>query len=91
MSEAQIEMPRYRCHKEVWALKVEKVVTCTYLGKEGVTLHPEDKRYAPIFLDLEWGRKHTPTPGGYFVTYADGYQSFSPASAFEDGYSLISG
>ena len=89
MSEVMIEMPRYRCHKEVWALKIEKVVTCTYLGKEGMALHPEDKRYAPIKVDLEWGKKHAPTPGGYYVAYSGGYRSFSPAAAFEAGYTRI--
>lgn len=28
--------------------------------------------------------------GGYAVIYADGYQSISPAKAFEDGYILVS-
>ena len=26
MSEAATEMPKYRCHKEVWALKIKKVL-----------------------------------------------------------------
>lgn len=30
--------------------------------------------------------KHEPYVGGYYVQYADGYQSFSPAEAFEAGY-----
>jgi hypothetical protein len=33
--------------------------------------------------------KHDPRPGGYFVEYADGYRSFSPAEAFEAGYTRI--
>lgn len=35
--------------------------------------------------------KHNPRPGGYYVRYLDGYESFSPAGAFEAGYSLIEG
>jgi hypothetical protein len=31
--------------------------------------------------------KHKPQVGGYFVQYRDGYKSFSPAAAFEEGYS----
>jgi hypothetical protein len=27
--------------------------------------------------------------GGYFVVYDDGYTSYSPAAAFESGYSRI--
>lgn len=33
--------------------------------------------------------KHGPQVGGYYVVYADGYISYSPAAAFEDGYRLI--
>ena len=28
---------------------------------------------------------------GYYVRYADGYESFSPADVFEDGYTAIDG
>jgi hypothetical protein len=34
-------------------------------------------------------KKHRPQVGGYYVLYEDGYHSFSPAPAFESGYSLI--
>ena len=30
-----------------------------------------------------------PRVGGYYVVYADGYASFSPSKAFEDGYTRI--
>lgn len=33
--------------------------------------------------------KHKPVAGGYFVVYEDGYESFSPAKAFEEGYTRI--
>ncbi|MCK9988658.1 MAG: hypothetical protein AzoDbin1_05130 [Azoarcus sp.] len=29
--------------------------------------------------------------GGYYVVYEDGYKSFSPAIAFESGYTRIDG
>lgn len=34
-------------------------------------------------------RKHKPEVGGYYVVYKDGYKSFSPAAAFDEGYTLI--
>lgn len=34
-------------------------------------------------------RRHRPAAGGYLVVYEDGYQSFSPAEAFEGGYRLV--
>lgn len=33
--------------------------------------------------------KHEPYIGGYFVKYENGHESFSPADAFEDGYTKV--
>lgn len=30
--------------------------------------------------------KHNPKVGGYYIRYEDGYESWSPAHAFESGY-----
>lgn len=88
-STAAAEMPRYKCHKEVWALKIKEIETTeqTKDGKYGVHMSFENVRYAPIAIDQAWYEKHTPEPGGYYVVYLDGYKSYSPAKAFEDGYS----
>lgn len=79
----QAEMPRYKCHKEVWALKIRSV------GDDG-GLTFEDGRYAPRLMSSTYMQKHKPQPGGYFVVYDDGYESWSPAKAFEEGYTLCS-
>lgn len=79
------EMPRYKCHKEVWALKIEDVKR---LGGQAV-IFPAEEGYAPFDVSEEYVTKHNPQPGGYFVVYEDGYNSFSPAEAFEDGYTRI--
>jgi len=92
----QLPMPKYRCHKEVWALKIAKVDWA--LGNEvstgehdgGMILTPEDELYAPFRVDAQYVSKHRPKAGGYFVQYKDGYQSFSPPGPFEEGYNLIS-
>ena len=42
-----------------------------------------------IAVDDAYLRKHNPHAGGYLVVYADGYVSFSPAKAFEEGYTRI--
>jgi len=55
----------------------------------GSIIVPEDERFAPFNVEAEYRRKHNPRPGGWFVLYEDGYQSFSPAEAFEQGYTLI--
>lgn len=80
-------MPKYKCHKEVWALKIKSVsVQPGEEGPSGATITPEDSGYAPFEVDAEFYLKHQPKAGGYYVVYKDGYKSFSPAKAFEDGY-----
>ncbi len=50
---------------------------------------PEEDGYAPFPVDAAYIRKHQPQVSGYFVVYEDGYKSFSPAAAFESGYTKI--
>lgn len=71
-------MPRYTCHKQVWALKIARVAGCT--------IFPADAGYAPFDVPSELFLRFTPTVGDYYVAYGDGYKSFSPAKAFEEGY-----
>lgn len=92
----QAEMPKYKSHKEVWALKIRKIhldhEDARQEGREtdgSATITPEEKGYAPFKVDRDYLAKHKPTVGGYYVVYADGYKSFSPAKAFEDGYARI--
>lgn len=54
-----------------------------------LTIVPADHSYAPFEVSAEYFAKHKPESGGYFVVYADGYQSYSPAKAFEEGYTRI--
>lgn len=88
MSELMREMPRYECHKQVWALKIKEVQDNNATNP---TLAFEEDGYAPITVDWDWYYKHKPHPGGYYVVYAGGYKSYSPAKAFEDGYTRLDG
>lgn len=78
---AAIEMPRYKSHKQVWALKIKAV--------DDRRITPEDKGYGEFLVERAYIDKHNPQPGGYYVVYDDGYKSFSPAKAFEDGYTRV--
>lgn len=77
-----VELPQYRCHKIVRAARITGFrpngtdAPDLLLGEIGgiVSLLPE------------WHEKHRPQIGGFFVRYEDGYTSFSPATAFEEGY-----
>lgn len=96
MMSASIEMPKYVCHKEVHALKIANVELDWEVAKRedretdgGAIITPEDKRYSPFRVGSDYVRKHDPKAGGYYVVYEDGYKSFSPAQAFENGYTLL--
>jgi len=93
---AAAEMPRYKCHKEVWALKIKAIELDSDKARAeqretdgSATITPEEERYAPFKVDASYVHKHRPEAGGYYVVYADGYKSFSPAKAFEDGYAPV--
>jgi hypothetical protein len=86
--DAPMIMPKYRCHKEVHALKIADIRGWSEVGS-GAAITPADEGFAPFTVDDEYLAKHKPQVGGYYVVYADGYQSFSPAEAFESGYTRI--
>lgn len=81
--QGMIEMPRYVSHKQVWALKVAE------FNIDTLTITPAEEGYPPFVVDREYVEKHRPQAGGYYVVYADGYRSFSPAKAFVEGYKRL--
>lgn len=86
----EAELPRYKSHKHVWALKIAKIVRDGE-GEDRETdgsamITPVESGYAPFKVDHAYMHKHKPQVGGYYVVYADGYKSWSPAQAFEEGY-----
>lgn len=90
MPEGLRPLPRYKCHKEVSALKIARVDLEGDANRDtGAMITPADGRYAPFRVDNIFLYKHRPQAGGYYVVYKDGYASFSPADAFEEGYSLV--
>lgn len=78
-------MPLFKSHKTVRAAKIEGVRNDW--AEQGV--HVEG--LGLVRMGDEWMAKHKPEAGGYLVEYEDGYRSFSPAKAFEDGYTAIKG
>ena len=77
----QVEMPRYRSHKQVWALEIDTV--------SGNRLTFRDAGYAAIAAPAEMFTRYMPVPGDFYVVYDDGYKSFSPRKAFVEGYTKI--
>jgi hypothetical protein len=79
-------LPLYTSHKTVSAARIERVTDAHALQGGGAMLKLAGIEH-PRHVSAEFVEKHDPVAGGYFVVYADGYQSFSPAAAFEGGYS----
>ncbi len=81
-------LPLYQCHKQVRAAQIVGV------NYGGVDRAPSldlivDTTIISVDVTDAWIRKFQPEIGGYYVVYADGYASYSPAKAFEDGYTLL--
>jgi hypothetical protein len=74
----------YQCHKRVRAGKIRGI---EHRPAAGVVIHLEDGSL--IAQTSSWYSKHLPSRGGYLVAYEDGYTSFSPAEAFEAGYTEV--
>lgn len=95
-NENQRELPKYKCHKEVHAIKIASIKHGH--DKEGnakfnsCVFYPDDKAYEPIEVLGDWCYSKVPLDTedcGYLVVYADGYKSWSPTEAFEEGYTLL--
>ena len=85
---AAVALPEYKSHKTVFAAKITELrgngnpdMPDLVLGEIG----------GIVAMLPDWHQKHNPEVGGYFVQYADGYQSYSPAKAFEEGYTPVTG
>ena len=80
-----MNLQKYKCHKVVEAGKIVEVDLDNqgghYLLLEGFG--------EPLLVGDSYMHKHRPQVGGYYVVYEDGYESFSPAKAFEAGYTKI--
>ncbi len=81
------QMPLYQCHKQVRAIKIKEFQYSDFRGcNEAI---PEEEGITPVAVSNDWITRHNAVAGGYLVMYEDGYMSFSPAKAFEAGYTRI--
>ena len=82
-------LPKYKCHKEVRAALIVGIELTDEGAKLVLEVGPCKGEVVSTDVDSKWMKKHRPHVGGIFVQYEDGYESFSPKRAFEDGYTLI--
>lgn len=87
--QSMAELPKYKCHKEVWALKIQAMRVVPGTTEGAWHLFPAEDGYGPIQVDQEYMVRHKPQLGGYYVVYEDGYRSYSPAVPFEAGYTRL--
>ena len=87
-------LAQYRSHKVV---RAGKILSLTPPGEidsghwvlQVVQGSEEGAKAVEIKVKKDVFARSIPEPGAYFVVYADGYQSWSPAAAFEEGYNRI--
>lgn len=90
MEQVVEKMPIYQSHKKVRALKVDG-----YTFIEGKMELALNSIYTLVKMEgdeAERIAKAIENAGGdlgYFVVYEDGYKSWSPTQAFEEGYSPV--
>lgn len=80
-----VELPKYRSHKTVWALKIDAVEFAEDGSAKIISGHTGYEAPAG------WREKFHGSEDdlGYVVIYEDGYVSWSPAVAFEAGYTRV--
>lgn len=84
-TEKQVPMaslPQYQCHKKVWALQIDRI-------DEFDMIHFRTPGFAPKPAPERLFARGRPWPGDYLVKYDNGYWSWSPRKAFEEGYTRI--
>lgn len=88
MNQPMRELPKYQSHKIVRALKIAAIET----HKDGsATIAPKDDGFSTLKTQPGYAErfKGEEIDLGYYVCYEDGYESWSPAEAFESGYTRI--
>ena len=81
-----VQLPAFKSHKTVRAAKI------TELRGNGSPDMPDivlGEISGIVSLLPDWHERHKPQVGGYYVVYDDGYTSYSPAKAFEEGYAAV--
>ena len=84
------ELPEYRSHKTVRAAKIKDIGELNPGNMtRNLALEVNGKTEVMMYVPEDIIKKHDPVAGWYIVLYKDGYASFSPAEAFEEGYTVI--
>jgi hypothetical protein len=80
----EVALPAFECHKVV---RAAKIVSIAYVGEKQYRLSLSGGLHVDVTQN--WVLNKGAVTDGYYVQYEDGYASFSPAVAFETGYTPI--
>lgn len=69
-------MPKYICAKQVYAFQIHDT--------QGNWIMPEEKGYDRFLVPDEYIKKYNPEPGGYYLIFSDGRQSYLPEKIFNE-------
>lgn len=81
-------LPLFQCLKKVRGGKILDI----YRPQEGeageirLTVDAGNGAVEEVVVNTVWWQQHKPQIGGYYVKYSSGYESYSPANEFEEGY-----
>lgn len=84
-----MELPKWRSHKVVQAAKIIGYTAARDGGSIGWTLELDGGSFVTVSSTFIVKVPAAEPAGGYYVRYEDGYESWSPAKAFEEGYTLV--
>lgn len=81
-------LPRYKCHKEVNAVKIAAI---EFREDGSATIAPIEDKVNTIYTSSGYRERFKGSENdlGYYVIYDDGYTSWSPSKAFEEGYTQL--
>lgn len=93
--DASTPLPEYQSHKRVRAAKVVRITDNSGENCESavpndsfVIWHLDNDGFVHVSKDLKMRGGDNPV-GGYYMLYEDGFESWSPAKAFKEGYTRI--
>ena len=89
--ESANQIPLYRSHKLVRGFKIASIDPSEDGGARLQSVEDFGPRSLPLIVNVSkaYRDKHDPQPGGYYCLYEDGYESWSPADAFEGGNTKV--
>lgn len=82
------QLADWKCHKIVRAGKILAIPAPSLCGGP-ITVEDVNGTECEVEMASSAFARGIPTIGDYIVIYEDGYKSWSPAKAFEDGYTRV--